>query len=348
MTSPIPVTVLGATGLVGQRFVRRLSGHPWFRVEHLVASERSAGQRYGKACAWRAGGRAHGGVGQRPLETVDPAGQATPVVFSALESEWARDIEPAFAAAGSLVFSNASAWRMDADVPLVVPEVNGGALQLLDRQRVRRGWSGGIVTNPNCVTAILSLPVAAMYRAGGLTALRVSTFQALSGAGARGLFALDAADNVIPHIAGEAPKISEEIVKILATGDAPSSLLVSASCHRVPVRHGHGMDVSMMFRDGAPTVEDARQRLGAFRGDEGLEGLPSAPHPPLRVYDEAGRPQHALDLDETDMAVHVGNVERCPIMGLKLYALGHNLERGAAGGSLLNAELAREMGYIRS
>ncbi len=348
MTAPIAVTVLGATGLVGQRFVRRLAGHPWFSVAHVVASERSLGLRYADACAWRAGGRPHAGLGDMRLEALDAAGQATPVVFSALPSELAREVEPAFARQGSLVFSNASAWRMEEDVPLIVPEVNGRALELLDRQRRLRNWSGGIVTNPNCVTAILSLPVAALHRAGRLTAVRVSTFQALSGAGARGLFALDALDNVIPHIAKEASKISEELAKILPTEGDHDRPVVSASCHRVPVSNGHGMDVSLAFRDGAPTAEEARQILSTFRGDDELETLPTSPFPPMRVHGLPDRPQHAIDLGDTDMTVHVGNVEPCPIMGLKLYALGHNLERGAAGGSLQNAELARVMGYIRS
>ncbi|HGY89855.1 MAG TPA: aspartate-semialdehyde dehydrogenase [Planctomycetes bacterium] len=348
MTSPIPVTVLGATGLVGQRFVRRLAGHPWFSIAHLVASERSAGLRYAEACTWRAGGPPHAGWGETRLEAIDEPRQATPVVFSALESELARDVEPAFARQGSLVFSNASAWRMEKDIPLLVPEVNPRAIELLDRQKSLRDWSGGIVTNPNCVTAILSLPLAALHRARGLAAVRVSTFQALSGAGARGLFALDALDNVIPHILGEASKISAEMSKILAFEDEKDGPVISASCHRVPVGNGHGMDVSLAFRGATPTVDEASRLLATFRGDDVLGGLPTSPSPPLRVHGLPDRPQHVLDLSDTDMTVHVGNLEPCPVMGLKLYALGHNLERGAAGGSLLNAELARAMGYIRS
>lgn len=350
MSTPIPVTVLGATGPVGQRFVRRLASHPRFRLVHLAASPRSKGKRYQEACAWHLDGSPHAGFGEWVLEEATPARAFSPVVFSALDREAAAGLEPAFARAGALVFSNAATFRMEPDVPLVVPEINPDHLELLVRQRRDRGWTGGIVTNPNCTTAILTMALAPLHAVFGVEAVLVTSMQALSGAGYPGVASMDIQGNVIPFIRGEEEKVETETPRILGRlgsgGVTPAPLVVSALCHRVPVLEGHTEAVSVRLR-GNPSPREVAEAFAEWHPEPQRLGLPSAPQPPVRLHEAEDRPQVRRDVETGGgLAVHVGRIRPCPLLGIKFTLLGHNTERGAAGGSLLNAELALSRGVL--
>jgi aspartate-semialdehyde dehydrogenase len=343
----IKVAVLGATGVVGQRFVRRLARHPWFELKHLAASGKSAGLPYSKACDWRLDGEPYAGVGDRVVMPCDPNQAFADFVFSALDSAAARELEPAFAAAGALVFSNASAFRMAEDVPLVIPEVNGAHLGLLDAQHERRGWKGGIVCNPNCTATVLALALAPLQQAFGIEAVLMTSMQATSGAGYPGVASLDILGNVVPYIREEEEKVAEEVPKMLGRflgdGIEPAKMVVSAHCNRVPVLDGHSESVSVSLR-GDPSLEDVRDALAGFRC-AATEGLPSAPARPIVVHDAPDRPQPRRDAEfDGGMTVHVGRIRKCPVLGVKFQVLGHNAERGAAGASVLNAELMVRLG----
>lgn len=346
----IAVAVLGATGVVGQRFVRRLAAHPWFAIGALAASERSAGKRYAEACDWRLPGEAWAGLGETRLGRADPADCPQPVVFSALDRTVAAEVEPRFAAAGALVFSNAAAFRMEEDVPLLVPEANPDHLELLAIQRRARGWSGGIVTNPNCTTAVAVGALAPLERAFGIEAVFVASLQAASGAGHPGVSSLDLLGNVIPFIRDEEEKVEGETRKLLGRlreeRIEPARFEVSAACHRVPVLDGHTEAIALRLGDH-PTPEAVARVLIEFRGEPQRLGLPSAPARPVIVHFAPDRPQPRLDAEaEGGMPVHVGRIRACPVFGIKLVALGHNVERGAAGASVLNAELAVARGLL--
>ena len=345
----IPVAVLGATGAVGQTFVRLLADHPWFELRELAASERSAGRPYGEATRWLEGERADG-VAERIVVPCDPRQVASPVVFSALDSSVAGDVEGAFARAGKLVLSNARNFRMDADVPLVIPEVNGDHLALLATQRRGRKWSGGIVTNCNCAVTVAATALAPLHERFGVREVFVATMQAVSGAGYPGVPSLDILGNVIPFIDGEEPKIEREMRKILGRlagnviDEAP--IAVSAHANRVPVEHGHTVCMSVRF-ERRPSVADARAVLAEWEGPAETRGLPSAPERAIVVRDEPDRPQPRRDVDTgKGMSVIVGRVREDPVFDLRLVALGHNTVRGAAGGSVLNAELLHARGEL--
>ncbi|WP_026852400.1 aspartate-semialdehyde dehydrogenase [Geothrix fermentans] len=351
MTAKIPVTVLGATGVVGQRFVRRLANHPLFRVEHLAASERSAGKRYRDACAWRLDGEPYGGLGDQVMAEGTPEFALSPVVFSALDTGPAKELEPEFARAGSMVFSNAAAFRMSPEVPLLVPEVNADHLGLLDLQRHHHGWSGGIVTNANCTSTVLVMALAPLHRAFGIEAVMMTSMQAISGAGYPGVASLDILGNVIPFIRNEEPKVEEETPKMLGrfTGKEVelAPMLVSAMCHRVPVIEGHTEAVSVKLK-GNPSLDAVREAWETWRPEPQQLKLHSAPPVPIHVHTLEDRPQVRRDVEKDEgMSVHVGRLRPCPILGVKFSLLGHNTERGAAGGSILNAELAHAKGYLR-
>jgi len=342
--SRIPVTVLGATGVVGQRFVRRLAGHPMFELVGIAASDRSAGKRYRDACEWRLDGEPYGGLGDQILTNSDPEEACNPIVFSALDNGPARDIEPAFARAGAHVFSNAAAFRMEADVPLLVPEVNPGHLALLKTQRENRGWKGGILTNPNCTTTVLVMALAPLHEAFGVEAVLMTSMQAVSGAGYPGVPSLDILGNILPHIGGEEGKVEVETGRLLGRvvdGLAVSDpMVVSALCYRAPVMDGHTESVSVRLK-GNPTPDMVREVLAAWKPLPQRLGLPSAPEVPIRLHAAENRPQVRRDVEmDGGMSVHVGRIRPCPVLGIKFSLLGHNTERGAAGGSMLNAELA--------
>jgi aspartate-semialdehyde dehydrogenase len=337
-----PVAVLGATGMVGQTFVRLLAGHPWFELTELAASERSVGQRYGDAVRWSEATLADE-VARLPVLPCDPASITAPVVFSALDAATAVGAEAAFARAGRVVLSNARSYRLEPDVPLVIAEVNPGHLDILDAQRRRRGWSGAIVTNGNCATIVGAMALAPLHERFGVRRVVLTTMQAISGAGYPGVPSLEILGNVIPFIADEEPKVEAETRKFLgalradAIADAP--IAVSAHCNRVPVEHGHMVCLSVELAVPVSPA-DARAALCAWRGAEVARDLPSAPDRPLILTDQADRPQPRRDVDAGGgMSVTVGRVREDPVLGLRLVALGHNTVRGAAGASILNAEL---------
>jgi len=351
MTSKIPVTILGATGVVGQRFVRRLADHPLFRVEHLAASERSAGKRYRDACAWRLEGEPYGGLGDQVMAEGTPEFALSPVIFSALDTGPAADLEPAFARAGAMVFSNAAAFRMSPEVPLLVPEVNPEHLGLIEVQRHHHGWKGGIVTNANCTATVLVLALAPLHQAFGVEAVLMTSMQAVSGAGYPGVASLDILGNVVPFIRHEEPKVEEELPKMLGHFSdgrvEAAAMAVSALCHRVPVLEGHTEAVSLRLK-GNPSLEAVREAWLSWRPEPQRLKLFSAPPVPIHVHTLEDRPQVRRDVEaDGGMSVHVGRLRPCPVLGLKFALLGHNTERGAAGGSILNAELAHAKGYFR-
>ena len=347
----IPVAVLGATGAVGQSFVRLLADHPWFALAELAASERSAGRPYGEAVRWLEG-TLQPAVARLPVTLCDPAHVRSPIVFSALDSSVAGEMECAFAADGRMVVTNASNHRMDDDVPIVIPEVNADHLALLDVQRARRGWKGGIVSNGNCASIVIALALAPLHRAFGLRRLFATTLQAVSGAGYPGVPSLDILGNVIPYIGGgEEEKIEREVAKMLGAmdGDALSAATfgVSAQVNRVPVEHGHTACLAVEF-DRAPTPADAVGALREWRSAVADLHLPSAPDEAIVVLEDDDRPpQPRRDaMRGNGMTVTVGRVRRDPLVDLRLVACGHNIVRGAAGTALLNAELLVARGLV--
>ena len=347
MARAIDVGVLGATGAVGQQFIARLERHPWFTLSWVAASGRSAGRRFGDL-PWRLSTPCPDAVRDLVVDEALP-GRGPQLLFSALDAAVAGRLEPEFAAAGHVVVSNTRSYRMDPTVPLVVPEINPDHLRLLPAQRIAHGWSGAIVTNPNCSTTILALALGALAEF-GLRTVMVSTLQAVSGAGYPGVASLDLLGNVIPFIDGEEPKIECEANKILGRlmNDQvePHPLVISAQTTRVPVLDGHTELVSIAF-ENSPSHEDIRRALGGFSGIPQRRHLPSAPAQPIQLTEERDRPQPRLDVSAGDgMAVTVGRVRPCPVLDWKMVLLGHNTVRGAAGGALLNAELLVEAGLV--
>jgi len=348
MQKRIEVGVLGATGMVGQQFIHQLAGHPWFELTWLAASERSEGKRYSDAAPWRLENPIPEGLAERTVEPAKP-GVGPRIVFSALDASVAGELEQAFADAGHFVLSNARNHRMDPVVPLLVPEVNAEHLALLKVQARKRGAKGAIVTNPNCSTVVLSMALAPL-RAFGLRSCLVSTMQAVSGAGWPGVPSLDILGNVIPFISGEEEKMESETRKILGalSGDAvePHPVKVSAHTNRVPVVDGHTMTVSVAL-DAKPEFEALRGAISGFCGSPQRLGLPSAPERPLVYLDQPNRPQPRFDAGRgRGMTVSVGRLRPCAVLDWKLVALGHNTVRGAAGASVLNAELMQAEGLL--
>lgn len=347
MKSKIPVSILGATGLVGQRLVQMLADHPWFDVRVLAASDNSVGKPYGDAARWHLGSDMPAYARSMVVQPCTPTPDI-PLVFSALPTEVAGAVEDAFADAGCIVSSNASSHRMDADVPLVISEVNPDHLELVPVQKARR--KGAIVCNANCSTIHLTLALKPLADSFGLRRLLVTTMQALSGAGYPGVASLDVLDNVVPYIGGEEGKLEKEPRKILGklSGDrvADAEFQISAACNRVATRDGHLETVSIEFVN-KPTIDQLKRALADFCGEPQVLKLPTAPVHPIIVREEPDRPQPRLDRDvEGGMATVVGRVRECSVLDYKLVLLGHNTIRGAAGGTLLNAELLVAKGYV--
>ncbi len=347
--SRIPVAVLGATGSVGQRFVSLLDGHPWFEAVALAASDRSVGRPYAQACRWALADPMPAWAREMTVLPPTPEAVQARIVFSALHSEQAQGIEPEFARAGATVCSNASAYRAAPDVPLLMPEVNAPHIALVREQRRQRGWDGCIVTNPNCTSAGMTVALKALDEAFGVRQAFVVSLQALSGAGYPGVPSLDVADNVVPYIGGEEEKIEWEPRKMLGRlGEAPrmgeagvelADLRLSAQANRVAVTDGHTVCVSVELRASA-SPEAASAALAAYQAPASARDLPSAPHPVLLVRDEPDRPQPRLDrLTGNGMTTVVGRIRPDPLLTLKFVVLSHNTIRGAAGGSIYNAEL---------
>lgn len=349
MRAKIPVSILGATGTVGQKFIRLLAEHPWFEIAAVAASEQSAGRRYGDIVRWRESTPLPPAVAGMTVHRCDPAIPGR-IAFSAIEAEIAGEVEQAFARAGRFVVTNTKTHRMDPDIPLLIPEVNHAHLGLLARQQRERGWSGGIVANPNCSTAGLVLGVAPLHRAFGIRKLFVATMQAVSGAGYPGVASLDALGNVIPHIGGEEEKIELETAKILgdyaAETIAAAPIATSAHTNRVPVIDGHLEVVSVGF-ERRVTEAEAIAALEAFRAEGDVATLPSTPARPVEHDPRADRPQSRLDLDRgAGMTVTVGRVRPCNLLDLRLVLLSHNTVRGAAGAAIQNAELLVARKYV--
>lgn len=352
--SPIkrwPVAILGATGAVGQTFIRLLAGHPWFEIAEVAASERSEGKPYADAAKWLEG-EMPASVARMIMLPTDPKHVKSPIVFSALDSGVAGDAERAFAAAGRFVLSNAKNFRMEPDVPLVIPEVNASHLQLIDRQRKERGWKGAIVTNANCAATVAAVALAPLQEKFGIDKLFMTTMQAVSGAGYPGVPSLDILGNVIPYIADEEPKIEREMLKLLGTYEGNeirmADMKVSTHTNRVAVEHGHTVAITASFRERVTPVM-ALEALRAWKGDEATWNLPSRPEKPLAVTDDPARPQPRRDVNAGGgMTVTVGRVREDPILDIRMIAMGHNTIRGAAGGSVLNAELLAATGRLGS
>lgn len=346
MSAKLEVGVLGATGMVGQQFVSRLARHPWFEVAWVAASERSEGKRYADAAPWRLATRMPEASRDLQVNACVP-GRGPKVVFSALDAAAADTIEQEFAAAGHIVLSNARSFRMDPVVPLLIPEVNADHLSLLTEQRAQKGWTGAIITNPNCSTIVLAMALAPL-RQFNLRAVVVSTMQAVSGAGYPGVPSLDILGNIIPFIGGEEEKIESETLKILGSdgGRELYRAVVSAHTNRVPVIDGHTMTVSVDLEED-PEIDEIVEAFTTFAGRPQELGLPTAPNPAIVVMREPNRPQPRLDADLADgMAVSVGRIRKCPVLSNKFVALGHNTVRGAAGASILNAELMQAEGLL--
>jgi aspartate-semialdehyde dehydrogenase len=342
MSKKIPVAILGATGTVGQKFVRLLAEHPWFEVAAVAASSASTGRRYDEVARWREPVPLPRAVAGMVVQDCAPPLPGR-IVFSAMDAEVAGPIEQAFARAGAVVVTNTRTHRMDPDVPLLIPEVNADHVALLDCQRESRGWKGAILANPNCSTAALALALAPLHRAFGIERLFVSTMQAVSGAGYPGVPSLDIIGNVIPHIVGEEEKIERESRKILGTlsngAVEPAPFAVSAHSNRVAVADGHMATVSVGF-ERRVRPDEAMAVLRDFRGSPAVAALPSSPTPPIELDERIDRPQPRLDLDRgAGMAVTVGRVRRCAVLDLRLVVLGHNTVRGAAGQGVQIAEL---------
>ena len=345
------VGILGATGMVGQRFIQLLENHPQFEVAAVAASDRSQGKTYGAACSWRLTGEMPTAVRSLPVQPPAPPLDCD-LVFSSLPGDIARDVEGNFAKAGYPVISNSSAFRMDEDVPLLIPEVNHQHLDLLARQRQRNTSGGFIVTNPNCSTIMLALTLAPLHARFGVSAVVATTLQALSGAGYPGVASLDILDNVIPHINGEEEKMETETRKILGrfVNDhiEPASMAVSAQCHRVNVADGHMAAVRLNFTR-KPEVGEISEALSSFRSLPQELGLYSAPANPIVVRAELDRPQPKLDRDAGNgMTVTVGKLREDAVLDYRFVTLSHNTIRGAAGAAILNAELLVALGHLQT
>jgi aspartate-semialdehyde dehydrogenase len=346
----VPVAVLGATGAVGQAFIRLLADHPWFELAEVAASERSAGKPYREAARWIGDDVIPKGVADLGVRACDPKQVKSPIVFSALDSSVAGEAEAAFAKAGRAVLSNAKNYRMDDDVPLVIAEVNPGHLDVLDAQRKNRGWSGAIVTNGNCAAIAAVLPLAPLHERFGVRRVFAATMQAVSGAGYPGVASLDILGNVIPFIKDEEPKLEAEIRKFLGTAQAgritEADIGVSSHTNRVPVEHGHTIVMSIEL-DETADIAEVRDAVASWKGAAEACGLPSSPEHPLMVTDALDRPQPRRDVEAgRGMTVTVGRIRPDPVYHVRLAALGHNIIRGAAGASVLNAELMAATGRL--
>jgi aspartate-semialdehyde dehydrogenase len=349
MPNKIPVGILGATGIVGQRFIQMLEHHPWFEVAWLAASDRSEGRAYADAARWRLRTSIPADVAKIVISPATPDG-APKVIFAALDSSIAAELEPGFADAGHAVISNSSALRMVKDVPLVIPEVNPDHIKLIECQSWRRKNGGFVVTNPNCSAIGLVIALAPLHQRFELETVMAVTMQAVSGAGYPGVASLDILGNVIPFISNEEEKMEEEAHKLLGklngTGIVPAPFKMSAQCNRVAVEDGHTESISVKLKNRA-TAEDILEAWSSFRGVPQKKKLPSAPEIPVRYVASKDRPQPRFDVEfGHGMTTTVGRLRPCNVLDWKFTVLSHNTIRGAAGAALLNAELLKSEGYL--
>jgi aspartate-semialdehyde dehydrogenase len=349
MPNKLSVGILGATGIVGQRFIQLLEHHPWFEVSWLAASDRSEGRPYAEAARWRLKTAIPDRVAKMTVSPATPSG-APKIIFAALDASIAKEMEPQFAAAGCAVVSNSSALRMQSDVPLVIPEVNADHIRLIEMQPWRKAKGGFAVTNPNCSAIGLVLALAPLHRRFGLETVMAVTMQAVSGAGYPGVASLDILGNVIPYIAKEEEKMEEETQKLLGTlngaGIIPAPFAMSAQCNRVAVEDGHTESVSIRLKKKAQ-AEEIIAAWNDFRAEPQQLKLPSAPAQPVIYLNSVDRPQPRMDVDSGGgMTTSVGRLRKCNVLDWKFTVLSHNTIRGAAGAALLNAELLKAKGYL--
>ncbi len=343
----IPIAILGATGTVGQKFITLLQKHPQFFIREIVASEKSAGSLYKNACSWKQSVPLPIEVAEKTIVSTDDV-LSSPVLFSGLDSSIAYEVEKAYAERGHVVISNAKNHRMEAQIPLVIPEINHDHLQAIEMQK----YKGAIITNPNCCVMALALSLAPLHAAFGIQEVIVHTMQAISGAGYPGVASLDIVGNVFPFISGEEEKLESEPQKILGHYDAthsfvPANMTISAHCNRVAVIDGHTECVSLRFERPPKNSNEIINVWTNFSGFPQKQKLYSAPKKPLVFVENEDRPQPRLDLWNGDgMAVTIGRLRRCPILHYKFVVLGHNTIRGAAGAALLNAETALAMNLL--
>ena len=350
--SKLPIGILGATGMVGQRFIQLLENHPWFEVSWLAASDRSSGRTYGEAANWRLDTPLPERIAKITVQPAEPTG-APKIIFAALDAAIAREMEPGFAKAGCAVISNSSAYRMAANVPLVIPEINADHLHLVEQQPSRADSGGYMVTNPNCSTIGLVMALKPLEERFGIEQIFVTTMQAVSGAGYPGVPSMDILGNVVPYIGSEEEKMEAETLKLLGklTGQVvePLRARISAHCNRVPVEDGHTENVSIKLGNklGRPvTHQDLLAAWAEFMPLAG-QGLPTAPDQPIVWAPENDRPQPRLDRNRGNgMAVTVGRLRPCPLLDWKFTVLSHNTIRGAAGAAILNAELLASLGKL--
>jgi len=349
MPTKVPVGILGATGIVGQRFVQMLEHHPWFEVAWLAASDRSEGRPYGEAARWKLKTAIPRRVADMTVSAANPK-VAPKVIFAALDASIAAELEPRFADAGCAVVSNSSALRMAPDVPLVIPEVNADHIKLLECQSWRRKSGGFIVTNPNCSAIGLVMALAPLEQQFGIDTVMAVTMQAVSGAGYPGVASLDILGNVIPYISKEEEKMEDETRKLLGKLDGskivPGGFMVSVHCNRVAVEDGHTESVSLKLTKKAQPDEIV-EAWQEFRSVPQEMDLPSAPKEPLQYMTAVDRPQPRLDVDAgAGMTATIGRLRPCNVLDWRFTVLSHNTIRGAAGAAVLNAELLKVQGYL--
>jgi aspartate-semialdehyde dehydrogenase len=357
MQTRLPIGILGATGMVGQRFIQLLENHPWFEIAWLAASDRSSGKAYGEAAKWRLDTPLPERIARMIVSPAEPegapSGSAPKVIFAALDAAIAREMEPRFAAAGCAVISNSSAFRMAPDVPLVIPEVNSEHLTLIEQQSWRRESGGYMVTNPNCSAIGLVLALKPLEERFGIEQIFVTTMQAVSGAGYPGVPSMDILGNVVPYIGSEEEKMEAETLKLLGKRKfqaggwtvAPLTARISASCNRVSVEDGHTESVSIKLARPA-SHEQILEAWTEFRPLASLH-LPSAPEQPVEFAPQDDRPQPRLDRNRgRGMTVTVGRLRPCGLLDWKFTLLSHNTIRGAAGAAVLNAELLNSSGDL--
>jgi aspartate-semialdehyde dehydrogenase len=349
MQTKTPVGILGATGMVGQRFVQMLEHHPWFEVAWLAASDRSEGRSYGEAARWKMKTPMPARMAEMRVSPAHPEG-APKIIFAALDASIAADLEPRFAAAGCAVVSNSSALRMQSDVPLVIPEVNPDHIQMIEGQTWRKASGGFVVTNPNCSAIGLVMALKPLQELFGIETVMAVTMQAVSGAGYPGVASLDILGNVIPYISKEEEKMEEETRKLLGrlngSGIVPAAFAMSAQCNRVAVEDGHTESVSVRLKKKA-RPEEIIKAWTEFRSVPQELRLPSAPEQPVRYTAFADRPQPRFDVEAGNgMTTTVGRLRPCGVLDWKFTVLSHNTIRGAAGAALLNAELLKVRGYL--
>jgi len=343
-----PIGILGATGMVGQRYIQLLERHPWFEITWLAASDRSSGKTYGEAAKWRLDTPVPERIANMTVSAAEPEG-APKVIFSSVDAAFARELEPRFAAAGCAVISNSSAFRMAPNVPLVLPEVNAEHLHLIEEQSWRKQSGGYIVTNSNCTVMGPVLALKPIVDRFGIEQIFATSMQAVSGAGYPGVASMDILDNVVPYIPNEEEKMEEEMLKLLGSLEGhtvkPLSARMSASCNRVSVVDGHTVSVSIKLGKPA-TREEILAAWAEFRPLAG-QHLPTAPEQPVEWAPQPDRPQPRLDRNRGNgMAVTVGRLRPCGVLDWKFTVLSHNTIRGAAGATILNAELLASLGKL--